>query len=411
MNRNLVVILFVAAVVGVIAILYYYAKQYSPKYSWEESYKKESEQPYGLNIFYSLLEEKNVEITAIKRSFEETLDTTKTNTNYIVFGDHLYIDSLRAVHILKYVENGNIAFIASNSAPLQITRMPLPETDTIHGYNYFLDSIVRVTFENSKDEEPLSFHYKQLKDTVSRYWNTYGKNYIKDTLSAHGFKVVSSINKQTTCYVFKWGRGRVIVHSNPILFTNYNIITQNGFANANGVLSYLNSGPIYWDENSQKPQVGSVFMGGGASQNPLQFLFSHYTLRWGWYLFISTVLVYLLVRTKREQRIIPILQKNANSTIAYTKAVGVLYFQKGQHGLIANEMFILLMASVRGRYGIVSTNEEELIDKISTKSGINKDKITELFRFFRKVRYSPMANSKDLINLHTAVEAYYKNCN
>ncbi|MBL4594911.1 MAG: DUF4350 domain-containing protein [Flavobacteriales bacterium] len=409
MNKNIVIILFVAVVFGGIALLYYYTKQYTPEYNWEEVYKKNNDQPYGLKVFYDLLDDKNVGITNIKRSFEETLDTTKTSTNYIAIGDHLYIDSLRAIHILKYVENGNNVFIASNSAPLEITRMLLPKTDTIHEYDYFTDSIISVN--NKNYETKLSFHYQHLKDTSLYYWSMYGENYIKDTLSLYGFKEVSFVKNNVVCYSFKWGKGEVFIHSIPLLFTNYNLVTKDGFTNVNNMLSHLNDGPIYWDEISNKPLLNSEFGGGNNTQNPLQFLFSHYTLRWGWYLFLITILIYLLVRTKREQRIIPLLQKNTNTTIAYTKAIGVLYFQKGQHKLIANEMYSLLLANVKSRYNIIITSEEELIDSLTAKSGIEKNSITNLFKHFRKVRYSPMANSKDLINLHSAVESYYKNCN
>ncbi len=412
MNRNIIIIIFVAVFVAAISLFYYYAKQYSPKYSWTESYKKGNDQPYGLKVFYDLLDNGENEMTNIKRSFNETLDTTVSNTNYIALGDHLYIDSLRAIHILKYVENGNNAFIASNSAPIEVTRMLLPHTDSIHGYHYTFDSIVSVSFKDKKVEEKLSFHYQYLKDTSSLYWSIYYKNYLSDTLSTYGFEPISFLNDEVNCYSFNWGKGRVIVHSNPILFTNYNIIQKNGFTNASNILSHLNSGPIFWDETSQKPSFNPNNEEGLSSENPLQFLFSHYTLRWAWYLFLITILVYLLFRTKREQRIIPILQKNTNTTIEYTKAVGVLYFQKGQHKLIANEMYVLLMAHLRSRYGIITTTEEpELISNIITKSGIDEDTINTLFDHFRKVRYSPMANSKDLINLHTVVEQYYKNCN
>ena len=75
-------------------------------------------------------------------------------------------------------------------------------------------------------------------------------------------------------------------------------------------------------------------------------------------------------------------------------------------------MHILFLANLRTTYQINTAIEEpKLIDQITGKSGIEKDIITALFKHFRKVRwFSPIANSKDLINLHNAVEFYYKNC-
>jgi len=410
MNRNLIVILFLVILGGGIFAFYLYIKQYTPKYNWTEIYKKESDQPYGLKLFYELLESNKKKTHTIKNKFLENLDTTVSNANYVVVGDYLYIDSLRANHILSFAEKGNTVFIATNYAPLEITRMLLPVSDTIYNYGSYEDSIVSVAFD-VPNKENYSFHYQYLKDTTTYGWSAYTTTYFNDTLVNYGFKAISTLNNNINCYYFDFGKGKVIIHTNPILFTNYNMIQKNGFDHANKILSNLNNGAIYWDEISQKP-INTFNENGMPTENPMQFLFSHYTLRWGWYLFLSTVLIYLLFRSKREQRIIPLQPKNTNTSIAYTEAIGVLYFQKGKHQLIANEMYLLLFASFRNKYQIVTTIEEpELINQVAAKSGIEKEKIDTLFKLFRTVRFSPLANSKDLINLHNAVAFYYKNCN
>ncbi len=380
-----------------------------PKYKWYEIYKKDNDQPYGLKVFYDLLDGQKNEVHNIKNNFEENLDTNAVNANYIVFGAYLYIDSLRADHILKFAEKGNTVFIASNSAPLKLTRMNVPVNDSIYGYNYHYDSLVTVSFD-TKTKEKYSFHHQNLKDTTIYDWSYYSKSYFNDTLVNYDFEPLSYLNENINCYYFKYGKGKIILHSNPILFTNYHIIQKAGLKHANQILSELNSGDIYWDEVSQKNT--KTFNNSGLSTgNPLQFLFSHYTLKWGWYLFLVSIIIYLFFRSKREQRIIPIMPKNINSTIEYTKAVGVLYFQKGQHKLIANEMYLIFLASLRNKYNIIITLEDkEIRSQVSAKSGIDPKKIDTLFKLFKNVRFSPMANSKDLINLHHAVEYYYKNC-
>ena len=409
MNKNTIVILSIVIGGGAIALFYSFIKQYTPKYVWSEQYSKTSEEPYGLSIFYNLLDKDGQDIVNIKKDFNKTLDTNKINTNYVVAGDYLYIDSLRAEHILKYVEKGNTALILSNSAPLEITRSLIYYKDTINDYSYEGDSVIAVSFNDSMVAEKYKFHYQHLKDTTNYYWMGYPKSYVNDTLSLEGFEALSTINNMVNCYGFGWGEGQVIVYTTPILFTNYNIIQEDGFKNVNQILEYLHPGETFWDEVSQRYYEENNWSGN--EENPLQFLFSHYTLRWGWYLFLITIVVYLFFRTKREQRIIPILPTNPNSSIAYTKAIGTLYFQKGQHKLIANEMYLLFLSNLRTSYQINTTIKEELlIMEITKRSGIDEDTVTALFKLFRKVRYSPMANSKDLINLHNAVEFYYKNC-
>ena len=410
MNRNIVVILVAAVIIGAISLFYNYIKQYTPEYNWGENFKKESVEPYGLSVFYELMDDQPEDLTVIKSNYLKNLDTNAVGSTYIVIGDELYLTEEKAKHLFKYVSNGNTALIVTNVAPLEVTRTMLPISDTIYGYDYVCDSIVDVVFEGEVGE-PIRFHHQSLKDTTNYYWNYYYKSFVNDTLSTYNFEPVSYLNDGVNCYSFNQGKGKVILHSNPILFSNYYLINDPGLAHVNSILSQLNQGDIYWDKVSKKPETTSGG-GGFSSTNPLQFLFSHYTLRWGWYLFLITVVVYLLFRTKREQRIIPILPTNTNTTIEYTKAIGVLYFQKGQHKLIANELYTLLLADLRSRYNInTSIEEPELIKLVSAKSGINEDDVNNLFKHFRKVRFSPIANSKDLINLHNTVESYYKNCN
>ena len=119
MNRNTIIILLIVVGGGLISLFYLFIKQYSPKYQWNEQYHKKSEEPYGLSIFYGLLDQGENNVVNIKLDFNKTLDTNKTNTSYIAVGDFLYVDSLRAAHILKYVEKGNNALLITNSAPLE----------------------------------------------------------------------------------------------------------------------------------------------------------------------------------------------------------------------------------------------------------------------------------------------------
>ena len=75
------------------------------------------------------------------------------------------------------------------------------------------------------------------------------------------------------------------------------------------------------------------------------------------------------------------MPKNTNTTIEYTKAVGVLYFQKKEHKNIANEMYTIYLAEVRARYHITTNVEEkELIEKISKRSEIKKEDIENWWR-------------------------------
>lgn len=411
MNRNLVVILFIVIVGGGIAALVVYARQFAPKYRWEQELYKKSEEPYGLKLFYDALDKQEEGVTVINKNFTESLDTNKTNSTLVVMGSYLYLDTTKVKHLLKYVENGNNAFIAADEVPFELFEHFFFKTDTVQEFDYYYDSLVSVNFKKAEVpfQKEINFHHQYLKDTTKIYWSGYASGYFNRSFKKYGFKPVSFIRDSViNCFYIQHGDGKIYFNSTPILSTNYYIIQKNGFEYTNNMLSTFNSGEIYWDETSLSPEF-DMNEGMSARDNPLQLLFSHYTLRWGWYLFLITVFLYLLFRSKREQRIIPLMPKNNNTTIEYTKAIGVLYFQKKEHKNIANEMYVIFLSEVRGRYHITTNVEEkELIQKISERSAIKIEDIQSLFKQFRKIRFSPIANSKDLIKLHQTIEEYHK---
>ena len=409
MNKNVVVILFIVIVGGGIAALVAYGRQFTPKYKWEQELNKKSEEPYGLSLFYEVLDKQDQDLTPITKDIIEELDTTLTNTNFVSIANFLYLDSLEVDHLLKYAENGNNVFLAADGAPIEMLRRFFFESDTVANYDYSYDSTVTVNFEHKglPFDESLGFHFQYLKDTSKTQWAGYKEAYFNKSFDKYGFDVFSRIRGNVvSCFYIQHGDGKIYFNATPLLFSNYYVVQKNGFKYLNNTLSTFNDGEIFWDETS----LNSPYDNGGASakNNPLQLLFSHYTLRWGWYLFLITVCLYLLFRSKREQRIIPLMPKNTNTTIAYTKAVGVLYFQKKEHKNIANEMYTIFLSDIRNRYYFdTNVEEKELIQRISDRSEIQKEDIENLFKQFRKIRFSPIANAKDLIKLHQTIEEYH----
>jgi len=392
----------------VIAAFVYYKNTYFPKYNWNPEYTTSSEQPYGLKLFYSTVK-KNQTTTILYNQAYHLLDTNQTDGNFIFVGDDFYIDSVAALCLLKYVEKGNCALISSNYSPLEVLRNFVPLGDSIFPFSEKRDSVIDVDF--TKDTVPfpkkIKFHYQSFKDAVGTYWSLYSTKYFIDTLLSYRFIPISTLNDSgINAFYIKHGKGKVIVHANPTLFTNYYMVHQNGFEHANNMLSKLHKGPTYWDDHTKVQNKDSR----STHVNPLKFLFSHPYLKWAWYLFLITIILYLVFRSKREQRIIPLMPVNINASVEYTKAIGTLYFQSKGHTHIANEMYILFLADIRARYNLSTDMPElELVEILSIRSGIDKAVLYNLFKKFKFMRSTAEAKSADdVIDLHNSLDNYYK---
>jgi len=408
MGRNFVVILFILFLSAIIVAYVYFKKEYFPKYNWREDYSIKSTQPYGINLLYENIKKLNTKVTVIYNRSYHLIDTNKSNTNFIFIGNNFEIDSAMALHLLNYVYKGNNVFIASNYSPLEVLRNFVPIHDTIRGYidKWYKYARIQISSQASKSYDKYIFHYQYLKDTLPYNWSVYSKSYFTDTLSYYNMVPYTYLNDSSVnSFYVRHGKGKLIVHANPILFTNYNLLNKNGYDHTNKMLSLLSSGSIYFDDSISQYQSNEREI----QSNPLKFLFSHSHLKWAWYLLLVTIILYLVFRSKREQRIIPILPTNQNVSINYTKAIGTLYFQKRGHQHIANELYTVFLSEIRSRYNIFTDiSEEELIQELSVQSEISKKTLFNLFERFRYVRQNAETEDDDLARLYDEIEKYNK---
>lgn len=412
MSRNVFIVLILLVVTAYFSYLLY-QKRYLPKYDWTESYDIRSDQPYGLKYFYRLLDNyKKEEVELISyRQPELLLDTLAEEANYIYFPPYdEYLDSLKAEFFLNYAKKGNTVFLISSSAPLEVLRMLNILTDSVHDYISIDSSRATVCFAPGKVpyEGNFTFFNKYLKDTVKHDWCGYSQAYFNKTFPADEFIPISYLNtiqhdSLINLFYVNHGKGKLVFYANNNLLTNYHLATEEGFKNTNNLLSHLNSGKIYWDLFEEESEGIQPF------NNPLKFLFSHRSLRWGWYLFVSGLLLYVLFRSKREQRIIPIVPANNNSTIEFAKTIGTLYFQKGKAKDIAEEMYLHFLADARSKYAI-NTNlaPQELMEKIQQQSGVEMKILKEIFNLFKLLPSHQQFTQKELVKLHNLLILYTK---
>lgn len=407
--RNATLVIFLLVVIIVVGGFIYYKNNYLPKYRWSHNYQRNNDQPYGLSLFNKLVKQKAGQVIAMQGLDYQKLDTATAGSNLLFVQEQFSADSSDAAMILQYAAKGNRVLIATDYSPVEILRTFVPVGDSIVGFSYRADSMVTVSFtqENLPYKGKLNFHHRFLKDTTTAEWSYYRKSYMLDTLSAWDFEPISILDDScVNAFYLNVGKGRIVIHCNPLLFTNFYLSTNEGFLHCNNFLSFLQHGPVYWMEpwngypdSSAEREVN----------NPLRFLFSHPHLKWGWYVFLIAVLLYLFFRSKRRQRIIPLMPVNVNTSIEYTKAIGSLYFQKRSHRQIASEMHLIFLAEIRSRYNIpTDVPDEELAAQLHLRSGLSTQALNNLLKQFRQIHKNDSVTESELIRLHDAVDYYHK---
>ena len=138
----------------------------------------------------------------------------------------------------------------------------------------------------------------------------------------------------------------------------------------------------------------------------MRYILSQPALKWAWYIFLTGMFLFIIFNAKRKQRIVPIIKPLTNTTIDFTKTIGNLYYQEGDHDTIIDKKIIYFLERIRTEYLIDTTKlDDEFVKKLQHKTGKDEKDIQELVFLINEHRNSYHANiEEDLIRINNAIE-------
>lgn len=210
-----------------------------------------------------------------------------------------------------------------------------------------------------------------------------------------------------------YGEGTFYLHTTPLTFSNIAMLDSNSLQYANRVFSHLTIGKIYWDEYSKIRGVppGKESNRALSKDSPLQYVLSQPPLAWAWYLLLAMAFLYLLFRTKRKQRIIPVLEPNTNTSLQFVSTIGRLYFLQNNHKQLALQKMKLWLNFVRERYHLRGVEVDEAFQqKLIAKSEVSEIVVGKIFRWHHDIVESDDIVSQMLIEFHQLIEEFYRTC-
>lgn len=205
-------------------------------------------------------------------------------------------------------------------------------------------------------------------------------------------------------FTFKSG-GSVYLHCAPQALSNFFLLHKNNKKYYDDVLSHLpdNITTIYWDEyfrthrrNQQKDFSALNWILGQASLS--------YAL---WLLLLLALLVYLF-ESKRKQRVIPFRPPLKNATVEFARTVGRLYLQKKNNNNLAFKMAAIFMDHVRRKFNVRTTMDDEFVEKLSHKSGYNKELLANLLYQLKYAQAHEGVSDMELLELQQLLDHFYQ---
>jgi len=443
-KRNRILI-FLVAFAGLLAI--YLLFFYSPdkRYNWSEDYKLDKERPYGTWLVTELLQHymPNRKFIILDEPPDHSLKKAETPSNYVFIGQEMYLEQIYTDSLLAYVAKGNSAFIFTEGMPW-ILQEVLTKIDVDHFGNdlhksdidelstnylnennsYYFDTIfTEISNSNLDPINPYRFIYHNRFGVKNKTW-FHADNKNLEMLEAETLGSYFGINSELDTlgginyYKVNYGNGVFYFHTQPLHFTNLQLLDTNSLDYTNAVFSYLNQGPVYWDEYNwifSRPTSKTWTYLPHYSQNgesPLTLILNSPSLKWGWYLLLFFILLFILFEGKRKQAIIPVLHDKQNTTLAHIKSLTRLYSQRDEHFPIAQKMFENFLWYLRSELRIdTSKPSKKLIAEAAMKSGTEEDDVNAIFDLWNKIAEWKSAKSKIFLEFYNKIETFYSKGN
>ena len=387
-----------------------------PLPSLKESYRKSDKLPFGAFVAYNgfqrLFNKRTIEIA--DNSFAYTWNNIRAYSSdgvyslYFLITKNLVLKNNEVNALMSYVRAGNDLFISADyidQGLLDAIYCAVDRKGEIVGEvnGKMRETHVSMYFGNSFDATNYGYYYFPFLNTITDF----------DTSSAR----VLGVNEkdQPNYAVLFSGRGRVYLHVAPRVFSNYFLLTGDNFHYFENVISFLRLNPknIYWDEY-YKSNSGRNGNKTGKNENDKNFsslnvIKENPPLLWAFSLALGGMLIYVIFKVKRKQRVIEVIKPNTNSTVAFAETVGRLYLQQKNNKNIADKMITFFYEHIRNKYFIsTSVINEEFAQSLAGKSGVSLKETNELFQLVKNIHSRQEASDEELLELNLKIENFNK---
>jgi len=400
MDRNRKIAIGAGVFSILLLALLFYLLQSNERYAWSETYKDDGDQPYDLSLFKGVLEESGKNFEVLNGLFADTSYLESSGNTMVFIAGYAWMDSTEAELLKRFVKNGNkllISTMETGKTLRLLTDCEIDEDETL------ADSKESEVIQMYGEEGTFTLSYEVYNEPRTHDWV-----YIEaqTCFEQSGF---FELDGQRYCNLITevQGNGALLIHTTPLVFTNYHFRKDSVFNYVNNVLAkaegetyyYLEPGP--YDQPSG-PQIG---------ESPLKFILAHPSLKWAWYLTIILALLYVINSMRRKQRAIPVRILPENQTAAYLDMIYQLFRKEGRHRDIVQSQVKTLQSHLRNKYGLNAQKlNGEFYELASKKLKLDKKYLEQFFKQLERSRFNSTLSDNELLKIDREITEFYLRC-
>ncbi|MBD0778954.1 DUF4350 domain-containing protein [Maribacter sp. ANRC-HE7] len=398
MRKKGSIYLIIGAVTLVILMVFQYSK---PKeINWFPSFVAQHKIPYGTYVLNDLMEKKYKDnLKQITQPpFEVLQSADSLRGTYVFVNNDVLFGKAELNSLLDWTSKGNTLFIASSSFDEQLQDTLNFETSAL--YADFGENPKQVhELLNPKFKSDATYTFS--KDDYATYFSKI------DTLNTTLIGQVdypvedgSDTQKHFNVIQQNFGKGTILLNAFPNAFTNYFILKDDNRDYMAGLLSYIDGDrPIYMDNHHKS---GKSFY-----TSPMYIFLNNKELKWAYYIVLIGALVYVIFEGKRKQRAIPVIVPLKNQTLAFTRTIADMYFEKGEQKSITEHKIAYFLEYIRSHFYMDTIKQDEAFYRnLAARSNHSYDEVKDLFLYMEKLKKGSVITNADLIKLNTEIEKF-----
>ena len=385
MKKNLPYIVILA----VSAVLFFIIRMLMPEpVDWSASFSRKDKIPYGCYIVYELLSDifPGARVSVIHDSVYDTFNNgTFSGVNYIIIDNTAAFDRYDTGALMRFVSAGNSVFIAASHYPgefgkrMNIRTAPEDAVADRMGVNF---TNPRIAARNN---------YVCRKGTGNIRFVSFRKK---------GAAVLGVNERRSANFIrIRHGKGAFYLSAVPYAYSNFAMLTQNNAEYVSTSLSYLPVQRTFWDEHYKSSLA--------APTSPLRYVLSREPLTWAYYAGMAFLILSMLFRARRRQRVIPVIAPLKNPTLDFVATVGRLYFQQGDHKNIAEKKILYFYEYLNAQFQVDALHRgRDFMERIAAGTGVPPELVRKFFNAEDTIRKSEKISDDQLMGLNRIIEEF-----
>lgn len=394
-------------------------------FSWNPTFLHDDDEPMGCMVFDSLAAMTSQHgYSYINVPFDEIASRTE-NISLLVVNDYLHFNSDEIKLLEEFVKRGNDVMLVCDN--MNYTRLDdeLKPGDFIRRLDEAESRVVRYDFDvdglrlSMADNMTVTlFDDTSPTDTfvVNQYFIT---AYLTRTVdSRHWKKLVSTKylgnnlppGDKCVAMVTSYGKGKVYWVSLPYLFTNYGALNPEISRIQRQLLTYLDNKPIVrildvYTKVDPPPHK---------SDTVLRYLLDHRPLRWALYTSLAILLLFMLFKARRRQRVIPYVEPPRNLSLDFVRLVGSIYNKRIDYDDMLRKKYNFFTDELR-RSRLIDLADRQNLKKqialLANTTGLDVGQVTTVIEHILKyVDGESVPDSKELYKCHNEMNQLLKLC-